>query len=201
MYQKRRNNYSGYSKSTLKNNAEISRYLETLSNYQESLDNHEGDTVQISYNKITAAIENSLKTALPPSNKNCSAISERTRRLITRRKDLQKTKPKSREIKNELSALYKLISKYIRQDYKDHRRQTIERHLNTSGSLKRAYNALRSHKTWIEGLSESDRVTQNRKNILYIATKFYKSLYDAQEIDNGITLHLQKETNTTEINQ
>ncbi|CAH2097150.1 unnamed protein product [Euphydryas editha] len=59
-------------------------------------------------------------------------------------------------MKNELSALNKLVGKYLRRDYRDHRRYIIEKHLGSSGSLKRANNELRLYKTWIEGLRMSD---------------------------------------------
>ncbi|KAI8434265.1 hypothetical protein MSG28_012359 [Choristoneura fumiferana] len=180
---KSRTNYAKNTRSSLKSEDETTRYLEALHICLEDLTHQcEDDTVQKYYDKIICAIENSLKTALIPNTNTdtkCNVISERTRRLIHRRKELQQTKPKSRALKNELKALYKLISKYIRQDYKKHRKNTIIKYLNSSGSLKRAYKELRSHKTWIEGLRGSDKVSYSRKDILQIATMFYKALYNA----------------------
>lgn len=64
-------------------------------------------------------------------------------------------------------------------DYKVHRKRTIEKHLNNKNSIKKAYKELRTHKLWIEELKEKSGNTQNRTEILKIATEFYKKLYSA----------------------
>ncbi|XP_046960645.1 uncharacterized protein LOC124530505 [Vanessa cardui] len=80
-------------------------------------------------------------------------------------------------MKIELKALYKLISKRINHDYKVHRTQTIKKHLQATGSAKKAYKELKPHKSWIGELKNSTKTTQNRSEILKIATEFYKDLY------------------------
>ncbi|CAF4851174.1 unnamed protein product [Pieris macdunnoughi] len=104
--------------------------------------------------------------------------------LMERRKELQKTKPKSRTIKNEISALYKLISKYIRKYYSNHTYNTIEKHIIQTGGTKKAYKELQTHKTWIEGLKQGKKTHSNRKDIITVATQFYKELYNIRETTN-----------------
>ncbi|GBP17400.1 Putative uncharacterized transposon-derived protein F52C9.6 [Eumeta japonica] len=139
------------------------------------------DTVNNHYDDFTNAIDASLKKAYDVSSstnpvKN-QALSARTKALIYRRQELQKTKPKSRAMKNELKALYKFISKLINLDYKAYRVRIIEKHLNTTSSVKKAYKELRKHKSWIEELKNKTKNTQNRTEIMKLATNFYKKLY------------------------
>lgn len=79
-------------------------------------------------------------------------------------------------MRNELSALYKLINKYIRKDYSTYRQSTLEKHLNLTGSTKKAYKEPKTSKTWIEGLKEFGKNLNNRKDIINTATNFYKNL-------------------------
>lgn len=153
------------------------------------------DTVQKRYDDITNAIDTSLKRTHEVSSSTNQgknrALSTRTKSLICRRQELQKIKPKSRAMKNVLKALYKLISKRIHLDYKAHRTRTIEKHLNTTNSIKKAYRELRTHKLWIEELKDKTKKTQNRTEILKIATEYYKKLYSAPnqhpyEFINGV---------------
>ncbi|GBP81972.1 LINE-1 reverse transcriptase homolog [Eumeta japonica] len=80
-------------------------------------------------------------------------------------------------MKNELKALYKLISKLINLDYKAYCTKIIKKHLNTTNSVKKAYKELRTHKSWIEELKDKTKNTQNRTEIMKLATNFYKKLY------------------------
>ncbi|GBP17305.1 hypothetical protein EVAR_17793_1 [Eumeta japonica] len=139
------------------------------------------DTVNNHYNDVINAIDASLKKFYEVSSsinpeKNQS-LSARTKALIYRRQELQKTKPKSRAMKNELNALYKLISKLINLDYKAYRTKIIEKHLNTTNSVKKTYKELRTNKSWIEELKDKTKSTQNRTKIMKLATNFYKKLY------------------------
>ncbi|XP_022816853.1 uncharacterized protein LOC111349834 [Spodoptera litura] len=178
---KNRKSYGGNVKNTLKNEQQVQSYKDSLyDNLAELANKQHSYTVQELYSKIAAAINISLKTAQEVSKHKDtdSIISARTRLLMLRRQYLQNTKPKTRTMKNELKALYKLISKYIRNDYDTHRKKTIEKHIIQYGSLKRANKELRSHKTWIEGLKASNKTTYERKEILKVATNFYRELYD-----------------------
>lgn len=117
----------------LNNEEETQTYKQMLNSYLTNMLENWGDEVaaQNHYDDIINAIDTSLKKAHElPSNTNPGkneALSARTKALIYRRQELQKTKPKSRTMKNELKALYKLISKRINLDYKAHRTRTIEK--------------------------------------------------------------------------
>ncbi|CAH2104737.1 unnamed protein product [Euphydryas editha] len=124
-------------------------------------------------------------------------FTQETLSLIKQRHKLQNSKPKSHEDKMKLSSIYKETNKSIRKDYKNHRLKTIEEHLRTSSSYKRAFKELHTHKTWIPSLLENSTPSTNRENILKIATNFYANLYDQRENENSeiITFHPQNKTN------
>lgn len=177
---KSRTRYNKNPKNLLKTEEQISTFSESLhSNIKNLLEEKTKCTVQEYYDKLIKIIETSLSSAQNSitKTKKQSVITDHTRQLISRRHELQNTKPKSRCMKNELKALYKLTNKYIQRDYTTYRSRTIERHLNTTGSLKRAFKDLRTHKHWIEGLQKQNKIHNNREGILNIATTYYKNLY------------------------
>lgn len=193
-----RKSYGKNTHSNLKTEAEINIYKESV---HKQLENSKlwqnSHTVQELHDKIVEAIQDGLKkshNSVTHENEP-SVLSEKTKQLISRRRVLQKAKQKTRSMKNELKALYKLISKYIRNDYKNYRKKTIEKHVIQTRSVKRANKELRLHKTWIEGLNASNKVTSNRKEILYVATEFYKSLYTSEHhVESFTASTLPKET-------
>lgn len=198
-----RMNYANNSRSSLKNENEISRYKQSLIEYSEDLTRCQDiHSVQECYDKIVNILENSLKKALIQNKdkERSSVISTHTTKLIQRRSVLQKIKPKTRAMKNELKALYKLVSKYVRKDYTNHRKHIIEKHLNCTGGIKKAYKELRSHKTWIEGLHDPQKTTHDRKEILHIATNFYENLYSAPERPEVDQIESENDDNDVEIN-
>lgn len=182
---KNRSKFGRCPKAQLRNEKAVHSYIGSLnSSLVDMLDHwNDRDTVQVCYDKITNAIDIGLKRIQGlTSNTNTETkqiISARTKALISRRQEIHKTKPKSRAMKNELKALYKLISKRINHDYKAHRIQTIKKHLQATGSAKKAYKELKTHKSWIEELKNRTKITQKRSEILKIATDFYKDLYNS----------------------
>ncbi|CAG4947891.1 unnamed protein product [Colias eurytheme] len=108
-------------------------------------------------------------------------FSERTLKLFKRRQELQKSSNKTRATKNEISALYKVVNKYIKKDYANYRYKTIEKHLRQTGSTKKAYKELKPNKTWIEELKRGEIAKKNRGDIISIATEFYRDLYSTKE--------------------
>ncbi|CAH2091627.1 unnamed protein product [Euphydryas editha] len=191
---KNRKYYGSKTKSILKSEKEIQIYNETLKENLEHFTTWEqNNSVQEINDKIVSAIDTSLKKA-QNSLKTKNILSDNTRKLILRRQQLQKLKPKTRSMKNELKALYKLISKLIHYDYTSHRKKTIEKYVLHFGSIKRAYKELRSNKTWIEGLKTSNKTTNNRNEILQVATNYYKNLYKCENQEQALTM--QKETST-----
>lgn len=199
---KSRAQYKNKSVQCLKSEEDKNRYLESLSLFSEDLElKNSNDNTQTYYDRIIHSIESSLRvknTLKQQSSKTC-IISDHTRKLIHRRQELHKIKPKTRAIKSEIKALYKLISKNINRDYMKHRTTTIENHMNTTGSLKRAYKELNSHKTWIEELQKSEKTSHSRADIVEIATNFYKDLYDTKKINISSNLDYQLEIDNREV--
>ncbi|CAH2228413.1 jg2166 [Pararge aegeria aegeria] len=184
---KSRKNYNNKPKSLLVREDEITRYLDHLNTYTKTLTESQENSVQVFYDKIIHTINTSQQYAHIPSKqlKN-EIIQERTMVLLKRKYELQKTKPKTRAMKNELSALYKLTSKYLKCDYDEHRSKTIEKHLERTGSMKKAYKELRTYKNWITSLQDSTNMVRNRLDILKIATAFYKDLFSEKDVNDDM---------------
>lgn len=181
---KKRIGYNNKQNSILENKDEITRYNEYIAAQLPNLQSQKNITVQNLYDKILNAISQSLQDARIPNkstNKRHKILSESTLALLEKRKLLIITKNKTRSMKNELSALYKLISKRINHDYKSYRCNTIERYLATTGSSKRAFKELQTNKTWIDSLKSKGKTLNTRNEVIGIATEFYKKLYSAQE--------------------
>lgn len=135
-----RTKFTNKQTSQLKSNEQITIFKENLSSILTEPHIGQGNkSVQTCYDKITKAILQSLNLAHTKrvENKGHKILQERTVKLLKRRKELQKTKNKTRSMRNELSALYKLVNKYIKKDYEKYRLDTIQRHLLTSGSSKK----------------------------------------------------------------
>lgn len=136
---KKRTTYKSNRYSSLKTEQEITSYKQNISSQLQDLHTcQEKTSVQAYYNTLTNPITQSLQVARTPNEiGNHKVLKERTLELIKRRQELQHAKIKTRAKKNELSALYKLISKYIKNDYKSYRSKTIEKHLEKAGSSKK----------------------------------------------------------------
>ncbi|OWR43312.1 endonuclease-reverse transcriptase [Danaus plexippus plexippus] len=80
-------------------------------------------------------------------------------------------------MKNELSAVYKVTNKYIKRDYAKYREDTIERHLQQTGSSQKAFKELKMNKTWVEELGKQDKTLNKRTDIINAASDFYRKLY------------------------
>ncbi|CAH2100225.1 unnamed protein product [Euphydryas editha] len=183
---KNRSGFKNTQNATLKSEDELARYKECISAHLPDLLDSQGNiSVQTHYDKIISAIKESLQSART-SNKNTrhKILSDRTLALLKRRQLLQKTTNKTRSMKNELSALYKLVGKRIKSDYTNYRSKILEKNLAQSGSSKKAYNELRTNKTWIDGLEIKGKTLNNRNDIIAIATDFYKKLYNVQGHEN-----------------
>ncbi|CAG4955827.1 unnamed protein product [Colias eurytheme] len=181
---KKRTAFNNNRYSSLKTEQEIISYKQNISSQLQDLHKcQEQTSVQAFYNTLTKTITQSLQDARTfneKSKSNHKVLKERTLELIKRRQELQHAKEKTRATKNELSALYKLISKYIKHDYKSYRLNTIKKHLENAGSSKKALKELKTNKHWIDGLERNDITVNNRKEIIDVATQFYKTLYKAQ---------------------
>ncbi|KAI8437727.1 hypothetical protein MSG28_011961 [Choristoneura fumiferana] len=182
---KSRRNYNNYQNTPLNSEEEISKFKEYLNFYisQDQTFAHEITSAQKYYDNLIKLITTSLQNARETQKfkKNSKILSERTLKLLKRRQELQKSKNKTRSTRNEISALYKLVSKYVKKDYTNYRYNTIEKHLSQTGSTKRAFKDLKPNKTWIDGLKRGEITKNNRSDIITIATEFYRELYSAKE--------------------
>ncbi|GBP15079.1 Ras-related protein Rab-3 [Eumeta japonica] len=180
---KNRTNYTNKNTSQLKNIDEITKYKENLSSFLSEKSSQpatqENEPVQTAYDNITKAIQQSLTLAkrTTEGNKKHKILQESTLKLLKRRQELQQSKNKTRSMKKELSALYKLVHKYIKKDYAKYRLETIEKYLQLYGSSGRAYKELRTNRSWIEGLKTLNKDIHIRTDIVSTATEFYKNLY------------------------
>jgi hypothetical protein len=184
-------------KMLLKNEEQKDMYNEILKQLlTDALKHKERIPIQTYYDKIIEAITKSLRQASKKTeqHKNHKIFTTRTIKLLQKRKELQNTKNKTRSMRNDLSALYKLVHKYIKQDYAQYQKETIEKHLHYTGSTKKAYKELRSNISWIEGLKKNDKNLFRRKDIITTATEFYKKLYsdNRQPINDSNIIITQK---------
>nr|XP_032524233.1 uncharacterized protein LOC116775441 [Danaus plexippus plexippus] len=188
---KKRTAYKSYRYPSLKTAQEIISYKQNISSQLQDLHKCQEKTlVQAFYNILIKTIIQSLQDARTFNEKlkgNHKVRKERTLELVKRRQELQHAKIKTRATNNELSALYKLTSKYIRHDYKSYRLNTIKKHIEKAGSSKKALKEQRTNKPWIDGLKCNDKFVNNRKGIIDQATQFYKTLNKAQ--DNEYNSH------------
>ncbi|KAJ8727495.1 hypothetical protein PYW07_001614 [Mythimna separata] len=163
----------------LKTDEDKSTYLKNLEINLHQLETEQEEDIQTFYNKLANIINTSLVRRLRDNEMKTTnkILSESTRTLLTRRTELLKTKHKTKEMKQELSILFKTTSKAIDKDYKDYRYKIIENNLNTYRSTKKAYKKLITHKNWIQNLKSKSEESKTRNDIMNCATDFYKELY------------------------
>lgn len=159
--------------------AETKSYIENLRAHTEHI-NTDNIDIQSYYNILERGITESLKCKKITQVHQHSIFSKDTLQLIERRTELLHTKNKTKEIKEELSRIYKETNKSIRKDYNKHRYETISRNIKNFRSTKRAYKELTTHKSWIQKLEQNSQATKSRKDVINQATNFYKNLYKKQ---------------------
>ena len=171
--------------STITSEEEITKFKEHLKSYTSKDQTFAEKTIPVQkyYDNLIRVITSSLQNPRAAQNpkKVHKIFSERTLKLLQRRQDLQKSPNKTRATRNEISALYKLVNKYIKKDYANYRYKTIEKHLRHTGSTKKAYKELKPNKTWIEELKRGEITKNNSCDIISIATEFYRDLYSTKE--------------------
>lgn len=163
----------------LRTNEDTSSYLKNLEINIRQLETYQEEDIQPFYNKLANIINTSL--ACRSKNKEQKMInkilSESTKTFLTRRTELLKIKQKTKEMKEELSTLFKTTSKAIDKDYKEYRHKIIENNLNEYRSTKKAYKKLSTHKNWIQNLKSKSEEMKTRNDIMNCATNFYRELY------------------------
>lgn len=143
---------------------------------------------QTYYNHLEKSILESSKLRNTDQVEGHRIFSHDTVQLIKRRTELIHIKNKTKDIKSELSRIYKETKKSIRKDYNNYRHNIITRNIKLFRSTKRAYKELSTHKTWIHKLEQKTETTNSRKDVLNHATNFYKDLYRKRN-NNEIEIH------------
>ncbi|CAB3236728.1 unnamed protein product [Arctia plantaginis] len=98
--------------------------------------------------------------------------------MLTKMNKTIKKKHKTKEMKNQLSALYETTSKAIKRDYENYRNQIKEDNLQKYRRSRRADKQLTTHKNWILNLKRNTIETKSRDGVMNCATEFYKTLYE-----------------------
>ena len=192
--------FTNYQHNKITSEEEITKFKEYLHSYISKDQTFAELTIPVQkyYDNLLRAISSSLKSARVAQNKRKrhKIFSERTLKLFKRRQHLQKSSNKTRVTRNEISALYKLVNKYIKKDYAIYRYKTIQKHLGQTGSTKKAYKELKPNKTWIKELKRGEITKNNRSEIISIATEFYRDIYSTKEPEDTSHENLNNSINT-----
>ena len=149
-------------------------------------------------NKITTITKEHSKRKENLNNK----MTEKTVNLLNQRAVLISAKNTDKNRK-EIARISKEIKENIRKDRRQHRMETIERHVRQSGGIKKAYKELTNKKEWIVKMEDRSGAKKiGRQEILKIATDYYTELYknntNEREIDlpenETVPYIMQKET-------
>ncbi|GBP04929.1 RNA-directed DNA polymerase from mobile element jockey [Eumeta japonica] len=162
-----------------KTETEIKNYIENLQTHTENIETGCTD-IQAYYNILEKGITDSLKFKNNTHPHEHNIFSKDTIQLIKRRMELIHTKNKTKDMKKELSRIYKETNRSIRKDYKNHRYEIISRNITNFRSAKKAHRVLTTHKSWIQKLEKNSAETKCRKDVINHATNFYKNLYRKQ---------------------
>ncbi|KOB65758.1 Endonuclease-reverse transcriptase, partial [Operophtera brumata] len=182
----------------LKTMQEETSFLEKLEGNLNKSYPSESDNVELYYHKIKTGILDSLNQIQNDKNSNHSIISEETKNMIRRRNELRDKHFLDVEEKNELKILYKSTHRQIKKEYEQHRLKIFEKHLCSSGSLKKGYKELNKSKNWIPSLQTNLKKTYSRPDIIHTATEFYRKLY-GKRITTDLQVIEQSEENTNNI--
>ncbi|CAG4935787.1 unnamed protein product [Colias eurytheme] len=127
------------------------------------------------YQQIIHHIKSSL-TNIKGLQKN-KILSEKALELMKERCILQNKSKLNKSDKENLKKLYKLTNKEIKKCYDTYRTTTIQRKLENSRSVKKAYKELNKTKTWVPFLQSGNNKCKSRTEIIKKATDFYANLY------------------------
>lgn len=161
---------------------DVETFTTELSKYK--WDFEENQSIQEHYN----IIENNIKTCANQANlnrkstKNQAIITDEVKQLIDRRHILKNKVNKSKTEKEELSDLYKRINKKIKSNTKKYRLNTIEKYLQNTGAIKKAYKNLNCSKQILSQLqNDAGVIITSKKDLMQVATEFYKKLYEFKD--------------------
>ncbi|KAJ8732880.1 hypothetical protein PYW07_015479 [Mythimna separata] len=157
-------------------------------------DSIEKDTpTQSKYEKFINILQIATKKDNPKSNKICS---EETKQLLQKRKELIQIK-ENKINRCEIAEISKKINESIRKDKKQKRQNTLKKHIEKTGGIKKATKELNPKKDWLLKVKTKDgNCTYKRQEILKIATDYYQNLYQSKNLKKEIA-----ERNITDIEQ
>lgn len=176
-----------------KTETEIKEYIKNLRSHTENVETNSID-IQTYYNILERGMIESLtysKNRAHPYQHNI--LTKDTIHLIERRTELQHKGNKTKDMKEELSRIYKETSRSIRKDYNNYRYEIISKNIKNFRSAKKAYKDLTTHKSWIHKLEHNSQETKSRQDVINQATNYYKNLYKQQN-NNEIeaqTIHMK----------
>ncbi|KAJ2949787.1 hypothetical protein O0L34_g11101 [Tuta absoluta] len=111
-------------------------------------------------------------------------ISTHTQILLEERKELLK-QGKATNNRQKISDISKRINESLRKDRKTRRQNTLKKHIEKTGGVKKAYKQLNQIKAWMPNIkNKQGKCTSKRKDIIETATEYYRNLYTSQKLDN-----------------
>ncbi|CAG5021388.1 unnamed protein product [Parnassius apollo] len=142
---------------------------------------------QEKYNWIETTIKVQLQhiNKIKPDPRN--VLSTSTIKLLEQRNQLINTKDIN-DRRKHIAKISKDINESIRKDSKRRRMEIIEKYVIKTGGVKKANKELTNSKDWIAKIKNlSGEYSHHRKNILQIATSYYRKIYEhniAQDEDD-----------------
>ncbi|XP_045447688.1 uncharacterized protein LOC123656009 [Melitaea cinxia] len=130
--------------------------------------------IQEQYAKLISLLKTETKKVNTDSKK---VISDETYQLLKERKELLQKKEK-KNYRPRISELSKKINVNIRKDKKIKRQNTLKKHIEKTGGIKKAIKELNSKKEWMLKVKTMDNnYTNKRTEIVKVATEYYRNLY------------------------
>ncbi|CAH2096957.1 unnamed protein product [Euphydryas editha] len=128
-----------------------------------------------------AELINLLKTETKKVNtESKKVISDETYQLLKERQELLQRKEKKIN-RSKISELSKKINLNIRKDKKIKRQNTLKKHIEKTGGIKKAIKELNSKKDWmLKVKTMNNNYTNKRTEIMKVATEYYRNLYQTK---------------------
>ena len=153
--------------------------------------------IQEKYNWIENTIKSQIKLATNTSKKSKKTLTTNTVNLLEGRYHLINERD-TLDRRKQITKISKEIKNSIRKDRRQHRIKTIEKCIEKTGGIKKAYRELQYSKDWIVKLkNDKGKWNRRRTDILSIATTYYKKLYTSNTINEVVDL--KKNSNVPKI--
>ncbi|GBP89012.1 hypothetical protein EVAR_36606_1 [Eumeta japonica] len=133
---------------------------------------------------LTAAhVKKNRRTETPKINKEdeTKVLSCESKQLLEQRKEIIRKGKECIESRQKIKSLSEQINVSIRRDRKVRRQNTLQKHIERTGGLKKAIKELEDKRNWLPYLkNKHNDSTSKRQEILKIATDYYKDLYKSK---------------------